>query len=377
MEIVIPRENHAAETRVALIPEHVGKLVNAGANISIEAGLGKTLQINDNAYTAVGATVVEDRAVLLQQADMVLRIRKPTLDEISHLKQGCIYVSLLDPFNEKDLIDAFVDQGISAISMEMIPRITRAQKMDVLSSQANLAGYVAVIVAAERLHKIFPMMMTPAGTIAPSRVFIIGAGVAGLQAIATAKRLGARVDAFDTRPVVEEQVKSLGARFVKVDLGETGQTKGGYAKALTDEQLQKQREAMAKVCASSDIVITTAQLFGRKAPLIVSEEMIQGMQKGSVIVDLAVESGGNVAGSEMDQEVDANGVLIIGMGNLAGRVAVHASQMFSSNMFNIIDEFWDAEKKHFVLNIKDEIVKSSLITHRGRIFSAFIAKHYG
>ena len=377
MIIAIPRENHAAETRVALIPEHVGKLVNAGANISIEAGLGQTLQINDNAYTAVGATVVEDRAVLLQQADMVLRIRKPALDEISHLKQGCIYVSLLDPFNEKELIDAFVEQGISTISMEMIPRITRAQKMDVLSSQASLAGYVAVIVAAERLHKIFPMMMTPAGTIAPSRVFIIGAGVAGLQAIATAKRLGARVEAFDTRPVVEEQVKSLGARFVKVDLGETGQTKDGYAKALTDEQLQKQREAMAKVCASSDIVITTAQLFGRKAPLIVSAEMVQSMQKGSVIVDLAVESGGNVAGSEMDQEVDANGVLIIGMGNLPGRVAVHASQMFSANMFNIIDEFWDADKKHFDLNFKDEIIKSSLITHQGRIFSAFIAKHYG
>ncbi len=377
MIIAIPRENHAAETRVALIPEHVGKLVNAGANISIEAGLGQTLQINDNAYTAVGATVVEDRAVLLQQADMVLRIRKPALDEISHLKQGCIYVSLLDPFNEKELIDAFVEQDISTISMEMIPRITRAQKMDVLSSQASLAGYVAVIVAAERLQKIFPMMMTPAGTIAPSRVFIIGAGVAGLQAIATAKRLGARVEAFDTRPVVEEQVKSLGARFVKVDLGETGQTKGGYAKALTDEQLQKQREAMAKVCASSDIVITTAQLFGRKAPLIVSAEMVQSMQKGSVIVDLAVESGGNVAGSEMDQEVDANGVLIIGMGNLPGRVAVHASQMFSANMFNIIDEFWDADKKHFDLNFKDEIIKSSLITHQGRIFSAFIAKHYG
>jgi len=377
MIIAIPRENHAAETRVALIPEHVGKLVNAGANISIEAGLGQTLQINDNAYTAVGAMVVADRAELLQQADMVLRIRKPTLDEISHLKQGCIYVSLLDPFNEKELIDAFVEQGISTISMEMIPRITRAQKMDVLSSQANLAGYVAVIVAAERLHKIFPMMMTPAGTIAPSRVFIIGAGVAGLQAIATAKRLGARVEAFDTRPVVEEQVKSLGARFVKVDLGETGQTKGGYAKALTDEQLQKQREAMAKVCASSDIVITTAQLFGRKAPLIVSAEMVQSMQKGSVIVDLAVESGGNVAGSEMDQEVDANGVLIIGMGNLPGRVAVHASQMFSANMFNIIDEFWDADKKHFDLNFKDEIIKSSLITHHNKIFSQFIAKHYG
>jgi NAD(P) transhydrogenase subunit alpha len=377
MKIAIPRENHAGETRVAMIPEYIGKLVKAGANISIEAGLGQTLKIHNDAFTDAGATVLEDRTALLQQADMVLRIRKPTLDEISQLKQGCIYVSLLDPFNEKELIDAFVEQGVSAISMEMIPRITRAQKMDVLSSQANLAGYVAVIVAAERLDKIFPMMMTPAGTIAPSRVFIIGAGVAGLQAIATAKRLGARVEAFDTRPVVEEQVKSLGARFVKVDLGETGQTKDGYAKALTDEQLQKQREAMARVCASSDIVITTAQLFGRKAPLIVTEEMLQGMQRGSIIVDLAVESGGNVAGSVVDQEVDADGVRIIGMGNLPGRVAVHASQMFSANMYNIIDEFWNADKKQFVLDFKDEIIKSSLITHNGKIFSAFIAKHYG
>ena len=376
MNIAIPRENNPAETRAAMIPEHVAKLVKAGASISIEAGLGQSLQVDDNAYSDAGAAVIDDRTALLQQADMVLRIRKPTREEVSQLKEGCIYVSLLDPFNEKELIDAFVDQGISTISMEMIPRITRAQKMDVLSSQANLAGYVAVIVAAERLNKIFPMMMTPAGTIAPSRVFVIGAGVAGLQAIATARRLGARVEAFDTRPVVEEQVKSLGARFVKVDLGETGQTKDGYAKALTDEQLQKQREAMAKVCASSDIVITTAQLFGRKAPLIVAEDMIQGMQKGSVIVDLAVESGGNVAGAEMDREVNAGGVLIVGMGNLPGRVAVHASQMFSSNMFNLIDEFWNTEESRFELNFKDEILKSCLITHQGRIFSAFIAKHY-
>ena len=377
MNIAIPRENNPAETRAAMIPGHVAKLVKAGASISIEAGLGQSLQVDDNAYSDAGAAVVDDRTALLQQADMVLRIRKPAPEEVSQLKVGCIYVSLLDPFNEEELIDALVDQGISTISMEMIPRITRAQKMDVLSSQANLAGYVAVIVAAERLNKIFPMMMTPAGTIAPARVFVIGAGVAGLQAIATARRLGARVEAFDTRPVVEEQVKSLGARFVKVDLGETGQTKDGYAKALTDAQLQKQRDAMAKVCASSDIVITTAQLFGRKAPLIVAEDMVQGMQKGSVIVDLAVESGGNVAVSEVDREVNAGGVLIVGMGNLPGRVAVHASQMFSSNMFNLIDEFWNTENSRFELNFKDEILKSCVITHHGRIFSAFIAKHYG
>jgi NAD(P) transhydrogenase subunit alpha len=307
---------------------------------------------------------------------MVLRIRKPTPGDIDQLKDGCIYVSLLDPFNERELMETFITKQICAISMEMIPRITRAQKMDVLSSQANLAGYVAVIVAAERLNKIFPMMMTPAGTIAPSRVFVIGAGVAGLQAIATAKRLGARVEAFDTRPVVEEQVKSLGARFVKIDLGETGQTKDGYAKALTDEQLQKQREGMAKVCAASDVVITTAQLFGRKAPLIVTEEMVGGMQKGSVIVDLAVESGGNVAGSQPDEEVDVNGVRIIGLANLPGRVAVHASQMFSSNLFNLVEEFWNTDEKCFELDFDDEIIKGCVITHKGEIVNEMIANHY-
>ena len=376
MNIVIPRENHPDETRVALIPEHIARLVTAGAAVSIEAGLGNTLQIEDDAYTEAGATVVEDRTTLLQGADMVLRIRKPTPEEVELLKEGSIYVSLLDPFNEKELIDMFLSKGISTISMEMIPRITRAQKMDVLSSQANLAGYVAVILAAERLDKILPMMMTPAGTIAPARVFVIGAGVAGLQAIATAKRLGARVEAFDTRPVVAEQVKSLGARFVKIDLGETGQTKDGYAKALTDEQLQKQREGMAKVCAASDVVITTAQLFGRKAPLIVTEDMIEGMQKGSIIIDLAVESGGNVAGSQPNQEVNIGGVTIIGLANLPGRVAVHASQMYSSNLFNLVDEFWNADQKHFELDFEDEIIKGCVITHRGKIVNEMIQTHY-
>jgi NAD(P) transhydrogenase subunit alpha len=308
---------------------------------------------------------------------MVLRIRKPAAAEVELMKAGCIYISLLDPFNERDLIDEFVARGISAISMEMIPRITRAQKMDVLSSQANLAGYAAVIIASERLDKILPMMMTPAGTIAPARVFVIGVGVAGLQAIATAKRLGARVEAFDTRPVVEEQVKSLGARFVKIDLGETGQTKDGYARALTEEQLQKQRDGMAKVCASADIVITTAQLFGRPAPLIVTEDMVSGMQPGSVIVDLAVESGGNVAGSQVGQEVEVNGVRIIGLANLPGTVAVNASQMFSSNLYNLVEEFWNTEEKRFELNADDEIIKGCLITQGQKIVNEMIAKHYG
>ena len=376
MNIAVPREVHEGENRVALIPEHAAKLVKTGADVSIESGLGQTLRIEDEEYTGAGAAVVADRNTLIRNADMVLRIHKPAADEIELMKQGCVYLSLLDPFNERELIERLMARRVTAISMEMIPRITRAQKMDVLSSQANLAGYAAVIVAAERLDKILPMMMTPAGTIAPARVFVIGVGVAGLQAIATAKRLGARVEAFDTRPVVEEQVKSLGARFIKIDLGETGQTKDGYAKALTDEQLQKQRDGMAKVCALSDIVITTAQLFGRTAPLIVTEDMVAGMQKGAVVVDLAVESGGNVAGSQVGKEVEANGVRIIGLANLPGRVAVNASQMFSSNLYNLVEEFWNPDEKRFALNFEDEIVKGCVITHQAEIVNEMIREHY-
>jgi NAD(P) transhydrogenase subunit alpha len=376
MNIAVPKEAHEGETRVSLIPEHAAKLVKAGADVLIESGLGQTLRIGDDAYTQAGAAVVADHKEIIRNADAILRIRKPATEEIELMKPDCIYISLLDPFNEREIIKMFTAKGVTAVSMEMIPRITRAQKMDVLSSQANLAGYVAVILAAERIDKIFPMMMTPAGTISPARVFVIGVGVAGLQAIATAKRLGARVEAFDTRPVVEEQVKSLGARFVKIDLGETGQTKDGYAKALTEEQLQKQREGMAKVCAASDVVITTAQLFGRKSPLIVTEDMVGGMQKGSVIVDLAVEGGGNVAGSQVDREVDLDGVLVIGLGNLPGRVAVHASQMFSSNLYNLVEEFWNAEEKKFHLNFKDEIIQGCVITHQGKIVNEMILNHY-
>jgi NAD(P) transhydrogenase subunit alpha len=376
MNIAVPKEIHADENRVALIPEHIARLAKKGAQISVEAGIGQALGISDDDYQKAEASLFAGREKLFQTADMVVRLRKPSLEEVTLLKAGTIYVSLMDPFNERELIEAFMKQGVSTISMEMIPRITRAQKMDVLSSQANLAGYVAVIIAAERLGKIFPMMMTPAGTIAPAKVFVIGVGIAGLQAIATAKRLGARVDAFDTRPVVEEQVKSLGARFVKIDLGETGQTKDGYAKALSTEQLKKQHEGMAKICAASDVVITAAQVFGKKAPQIITEDMIQGMSQGSVIVDMAVETGGNVAGSKPNQEVTINGVRIIGQANLPGEVAVNASQMFSSNLNALVDEFWNEEEKRFVLDFEDEIIRGCVITHKGEIVNEMIRRHY-
>ncbi|MDH5737216.1 MAG: NAD(P) transhydrogenase subunit alpha, partial [Gammaproteobacteria bacterium] len=249
---------------------------------------------------------------------------------------------------------------------------TRAQKMDVLSSQANLAGYVMVMLAAGKLDRILPMMMTPAGTLSPAKVFVIGAGVAGLQAIATAKRLGARVEAFDTRPVVAEQVQSLGAKFVEIDLGETGQTKDGYAKQLTDEQLEMQRQGMKQVISQSDIVITTAQVFGRPAPRIVTADMVAAMKPGSVIVDMAVDSGGNVEGSEPDREVQIGGTTIIGISNLPSVVATDASQMYSSNLFNLVSEFWDTESKSFNLDLEDDIIQGCLITHQGNIVNETI-----
>lgn len=367
MKICIPKETHPGENRVPMVPDNVAKLVKRGAQIEIEAGMGLTSGHGDAAYTAAGATVANDRTALLSSSDLVLRVRKPALEEVSTLKRGSIHISYLDPFNEADLVRKLAAQGVSAISLEMVPRITRAQKMDVLSSQANLAGYTAVVLAADHSRKIFPMMMTAAGTITPAKVFIIGAGVAGLQAIATARRLGAKVSAFDTRPVVEEQVKSLGAAFVKIDLGETGQTKDGYAKALTEEQLAKQRAGLKKVCAESDVVITTAQVFGRKAPIIVTQEMLDAMKPGSVVVDCAIESGGNVEGAPVNQIAERKGVTIIALANLAGRVSTHASQVFSGNLTALVEEFWDNDAKKFVLKLDDEIIKGCLITHNGEI----------
>lgn len=372
MLIFAPKEWHPGERRVPLVPQTVKRLAGRGAEVSVEAGMGAASGFADAEYESAGAKVLQNRDEGLGAADIVLRLRKPPLDEVAKLKKGAIHVSFLDPFNEPALIDELVRRDITAISMEMIPRTTLAQKMDALSSQANLAGYVSVIVGADRLSRILPMMMTPAGTIAPARVFVIGVGVAGLQAIATAKRLGARVEAFDTRPVVEEQVQSLGAKFVKVDLGETGQTKDGYAKELTPEQQAKQREAMAKVCAQADLVITTAQLFGKRAPLIVTRDIIERMRPGSVIVDLAVETGGNVEGSQLDLEVEVNGVKIVGLANLPGRVCVNASQMYSANLGNLIEHYWDDKTKTFQLKLDDEILKGCVVTHGGEIRNEMI-----
>lgn len=373
MTVAVSKETHAGETRTALVPEHVAKLTALGVKIEVESGLGLSCGHSDVDYARAGAIVRTDRAAMLAAADVILQVRKPTLDDVNGLRDGAVFVALLDPFQSPEIVQALAQRGVSAISLEMVPRSTRAQKMDVLSSQASLAGYAAVIAAAGQTGKIFPMMMTPAGTIKPVKVFIIGAGVAGLQAIATAKRLGAKVEAFDTRPVVEEQVKSLGAKFVKIDVGETGQTEGGYAKALTDEQLKLQREGMARVCAESDIVITAAQVFGRRAPVLLTSSMLDTMKPGCVVVDLAVESGGNVEGVVADQIIERKGVKIVGTSSLPSRVPVHASQMFSSNVTALLTEFWDKETQALKLNLDDDILKSCLVTHGGRIVNEKLA----
>jgi proton-translocating NAD(P)+ transhydrogenase subunit alpha len=376
MRIFVPKEVHPGERRVPLVPGTVAKLVRLGAEVEIEQGLGSPIDCTDAEYEAAGAKLTFDRQRSLAGADIVLRVRKPPSNEIELLKEGCIHVSLLDPFNEQELVQRLATSGVSAVSLEMIPRTAVAQKMDALSSQANLAGYVSVILAAASINRIFPMMTTAAGTIKPLRMFVIGVGVAGLQAIATGRRLGAWVEAFDTRAVVEEQVRSLGARFVKADLGETGETAGGYAKPLRPDQLQKQREVMAKHAAQADIVITAAQVFGRKAPVILTSEIIGQMKPGSVIVDTAVETGGNVECSTSDNVAEFGGVKIIRFANLPSRVAANASEMYSSNLGAFVEHFWDKETRTFRLDLGNDILKACVITHGGEICNEMIRNAY-
>ena len=367
MQIGIPKETHPGENRVPIIPDTVKKLCHLGAEVVIEGGLGLGSGFRDKEYTEAGASISPDRTSLFSNSDILLRLRKPDLSEVALMKSGCIHISYLDPFNEQELVQALKERGVTSLSMEMIPRSTRSQKMDALSSQANLAGYVMVLQAAAHLPRIFPMMMTPAGTLKPAKVFVIGAGVAGLQAIATAKRLGAKVTAFDTRPVVAEQVKSLGANFLDIDLGETGQTVDGYAKELTAEQIQMQREAQKAVIAESDVLITTAQVFGRKPPVIVTRDMVEGMKTGSVVVDMAAETGGNVEGSVPNETVLINGVTVVGKGNLPNEVSRDASQMYSANLFNLIEDNWDKTSATFNINFEHDILPGCIITHGGEV----------
>jgi NAD(P) transhydrogenase subunit alpha len=372
MQLGVPKELHPGENRVPMTPDTAKKLVRLGATVRIETGMGLGSGFEDAAYTDVGAEIVNDRAALLGSSDMLLRLRKPAVEEIAQMKRGCIHISYLDPFNEHELVRAFAEAGVTAISMEMIPRSTRSQKMDALSSQANLAGYIMVMLAATKLPRIFPMMMTPAGTLKPAKVFIIGAGVAGLQAIATAKRLGAKVTAFDTRSVVAEQVQSLGATFLEIDLGETGQTADGYARELTPEQVKKQQDAQAAVIAESDVVITTAQVFGRKPPVLVPRSVVESMQSGAVVVDMAAETGGNVEGSVPNEIVDINGVTVIGLGNLPNYVCRDASVMYANNLFNLVEDTWDKEAGEFVLNLENDILPGCVITHDGAVVNETI-----
>ena len=366
--IIYSARSTGGDARVALTPQAVEKLTRLGAGVEVEAGYGELLALADQEFERAGARVRPDPDEALAGADVVVGLMEPDLTTVAQVRRGAIWISFLDPFRQTALVRALAERSISSLCMELIPRTSYAQKMDALSSQASLAGYSAVIAAAERIKKALPMMTTPAGTIPPARVFIIGVGVAGLQAIATAKRLGARVEAYDTRPVVEEQVLSLGARFVKIDVGETGQTEQGYAKALTAEQLESQRQQMARHCANADIVITTAQVFGRPAPRIVTGEMLDGMRPGSVVVDLAASTGGNVEGSAADQEVvRPNGVTILGFSNLAGQVAGDASQMYANNVYNLIEHAWDQERSSLRLDLEDTIIGGCLLTHEGQV----------
>ena len=382
MKIIILNESKApdplnnVEKRCAATPSGAQRLVKKGATLLLEAGAGVHSGYSDKEYEDVGVAVIDDVNDALSTADMLVAVNKPTDAQLALMKKGAIVVGHLDPFFQQPLIESIAEKGLTAISVEMIPRSSRAQKMDALSSQASLAGYVMVMQAANKLPSILPMMMTPSGTIKPAKVFIIGAGVAGLQAIATAKRLGANVLAYDTRPVVAEQVESLGGKFLKIDIGETGQTKDGYAKELTEEQKAKQQEAQRDAIADSDIVITTAQLFGRKPPVLISKDTLALMKPGSVVVDMAATSGGNVEGSVAGETVEVNGVKVIGNGNWSQYVAKAATDMYANNIYNLVDEFFDDETKTFGLNLEDDILAGCVIAHDGNITNDMLINAY-
>ena len=370
MKIFFPKESEN-ESRSALDLASAQRLIDLGIEVSFESGVTQKIDISDQDLEDIGCKN-KSRSEGLSNSEIISSVNHLPLPDLDSVSEKTLTISFLDVFNEKEFLEKLRQKNITSISMELIPRITRAQKMDALSSQANLAGYSAVMLASSEMNKAMPMMMTAAGTISPARVFVIGVGVAGLQAMATAKRLGARVEAFDTRPVVEEQVKSLGARFIKIDIGETEETDQGYAKELTEKQLELQREGMKKVCGYSDIVITTAQVFGKPAPRILSEDMVSSMQPGSIIVDMAVTSGGNVEGSVLGEIVERNGVKIIGHENLPGYVPEHSTQVYASNIYNLIEEFWDKDAKKLELDESDEILKSCIVTKDGNYISEIL-----
>ena len=366
--LAVTRERHPDETRVALTPDTAKKLISQGFTVTVETGAGETASVPDADYAAAGASIAPDMAAALAGADILLKVRAPSEDEIAALKPGAIVVGLLDPHQEKASLDALARSGASAFAMEFVPRITRAQVMDALSSQANLAGYRAVIEAAAAYGRAMPMMMTAAGTVAPAKVFVMGAGVAGLQAVATARRLGAVVTATDVRPAAKEQVESLGAKFVAVEDEEfkAAETAAGYAKEMSAEYRAKQAALVSDHIRKQDIVITTALIPGRPAPRLVSAEQVASMRPGAVIVDLAVEQGGNVEGAKPGETVEAGGVRIVGIANLPGRIAADASALYARNLAAFLGLLIDKEGA-LVAGGEDEILKASLVTGGGAI----------
>src|SRR5438045_5056450 len=359
MRIGVVRETTPGERRVALVPETVGRLAKSGNEVIVERGAGEASSFPDRMYTEAGAAIGN-----AWDADMVVKVARPTDEELARLREGAVLIAFLQPLTSHDIVRDLARRRVTALSMDAIPRITRAQPMDALSSQATVAGYKAVLLAAAALPKFFPMLTTAAGTIAPAKAFIIGAGVAGLQAIATARRLGAVVEAFDTRPVVKEQVQSLGAKFLEVDLGETGEGAGGYAKELSEEAHRKEVELLAKAVKENDIIITTAAIPGRPAPKLITADMVRSMKPGSVIVDLAAETGGNTELTEAGKVIDVDGVRIDGTTNIPSTMPYHASQMYSRNIQSLLGLMITKEGK-LTLDMNDDVITGTLTTQDG------------
>ena len=372
MQIGIPTERRPHELRIAATPDTVKRLVAQGAAVMVEGGAGSGAALSDQAFVDAGATIADDAEALYAAAEVILKVRRPLepgegkVDEMALLKAGSILIGQLDPYLHRDQVDAYAKAGVKAFAMELLPRTTRGQAMDVLSSQANLAGYKAVLDGLAEFSGVMPMMMTAAGTVPPAKVFVIGAGVAGLQAIATARRLGAVVSATDVRPAAKEEVESLGAKFVGATL-EDAATSGGYAKELAEEQQKQQRELIAQTIKTQDLVITTAQIPGRQAPLILTNAMVDGMKPGAVIVDMAVENGGNCQPSKFAKTVRRKGVIIVGPANLPARLAPAASSLYARNLFNFLGLMIDQDSKSLAIDEEDDLIKGTLLTKDGQV----------
>ncbi|RMG52490.1 MAG: Re/Si-specific NAD(P)(+) transhydrogenase subunit alpha [Acidobacteria bacterium] len=376
MKIGIPKEIVEGETRVALIPSLVPTLTKLEHDVMVEIGAGAGASFSDAEYEAAGATLIDDVVELYQRADVIFKVRpldwhpKANRSEVDLLREGSVLIGFLAPLSHMETIAKLLDKKISAFAMELIPRITRAQSMDALSSMATVTGYKAVLMAADHLGKFFPLLMTAAGTIPPATVLVLGAGVAGLQAIATAKRLGAKVEAFDPRPAVKEQVQSLGAQFIEMEVPEDVETAGGYAKEQSEAFLQKEREVISQRLPKVDVIITTAQVFGKRAPVLITEEMVNLLRPGSIIVDLAAEQGGNCALTKPNEIIEHQGVTIFGPVNLAATIPVHASQMYAKNVVNLFRHLFPSPEKSF--DFEDEITRGACVTHNGEIINDMV-----